>query len=77
MAPLLFHWLYQYTSSACKTLLLHPTVIVLAGFVIGCGFDKVRPFYISVSVGHRCEVLIDHESLSVAVNNMKVETLDQ
>lgn len=38
---------------------------------------KSGPYYISVSVGHRREILIDHGSFSVAVNNIKVETLDQ
>jgi len=38
---------------------------------------KSGPYYISVSVGHRCEILIDHGSFSVVINNIKVEILDQ
>lgn len=48
---------------------------MLAGFVIGCGFDKVRPLLHFSE--HRREILIDHGSFLVAVKNMKVETLDQ
>lgn len=49
MTPLMLHCLYQYTSSVYKILRLYPTVVVLVGIVVECGFDKVRPLlYFSV-----------------------------
>lgn len=42
VTPLLLHWLFQYASSVYKIFLLFPAVVMLAGFVIGCGFDKGR-----------------------------------
>lgn len=41
------------------------------------GLIKSGTYYISVSVRHRHEILIDHGSFSVAVNYIKVETLYQ
>lgn len=42
VTPLLLHWLFQYASSVYKIFLLFPAVVMLAGFEIGCGFDKGR-----------------------------------
>lgn len=50
-----------------KSVLLCPVVIMLAGFVIGHGFERERP------VRYRCEILLDHKSLSVAVDKMKMK----
>lgn len=51
MTPFMLHCLYQYVSSVYKILQLCPAVIVLVGFVVGCGIDKVRPFQCLFDIG--------------------------
>lgn len=53
-----------------KNVLLCPVVIMLAGFVIGHGFERDR------FVGYSCEILLDHESFSGSEQD-EDETLDQ